>query len=474
MRPFASLLVLFCTGAGAAASASVAQAHADLSRLTPELRARVRYLSLHNLPEADRVEAAQVLNGHCNSLSRESDLAPLQAVPGTAGGLLRVHLDDYGWETATWEKLAGADPWYHVQVETVEPWPGGVWRDEGKFYPAGAFTYKTTKGALAPWLITGPAGKQQIADVIGWTGSKAPIVRADWFFAQTAAQEGRRVGYYDFLGVKDQKGFEQLVRFDGKLAAKLEHRRVVVFSGITLQPRRVERTATVLGGLWRTFDNVTGTDKHNPLRVLDNDFQHDATEQFAPLPNGLPAWYLGNAQGQRQDKAPDNVVRGDHTGSDSRLHVNLSCVRCHFSAKEENAIKDVGELKIGKLAAVDYEKFRELRRQYLRDVAPVLKNDRANYAAAVKEATGGMDTQSYGSAYGRFYARYEDARVDLARAAADLEVAPKQLAEALQKYDATGRLDPVLSVIAGGGVVGVRQWEEVVPAAHTALKGVSP
>jgi hypothetical protein len=455
---------------------AVAQAHADLVRLPADARQTVRYLSLYSLPAAERAKAIQVLSGHVNGLSRGIDLVPVRIIPDAQGSLLRLDLRDYEWNAATWEKLV--DPYFSTVIETqsVVPWEGGLW--EGKHYPQESFTYYKKKRvqALAPWLTESEAARKQLADVTTWTYSQMPIVRGDWFLYQTAIQEGRAVGYYDFLGIQNQKDFEKAVRFDAQLAAKLEHRRAVVFSGIALQPRRIERVNTVLGGLWRTFDNERAIAEKNPLKILDDNFQFVATEQIGPLPNGMPAFYLGDNKGTRQDKAPDNIVGGDRLGSgnDTRLHINLSCLRCHFGlSKTESGVKEADFAKITKLKSSDFEKYLDLKRQYLRDLTDEIKIDRSRYAAAIKRATGGMTPFDYGVELSKLFARY-DGPVTPDRAAADLGIEKARMLAAFRAYDARADLDPVLSLLMDGKSIGVQQWEEVIPIAHSTIRGYQP
>lgn len=456
---------------------AISQAHADLTRLPPDIRPHMRYLSLYSLPLLERPKAIQAIAGHCNVLSREIDLTPPAIVPGTQGSLLRVNLLDYGWDAATWEKLA--DPYFTAIIEKVNVewiiWPGG--EQNGTYYPPRSFQYpKRTKVktlALAPWLTETEDARKRLTEVVAMTQSQIPVVKADWFLAQTIAQEGRAVGYYDFLRLKNQKDYDALVRFDAKLAAKMEHRRAIVLSGIAQEPRRVERSVTVLGGRWQTFDNEKATGERNPLRILDDAFKFDATEIISPLPNGMPAFWLGNDKGVRQDKAPDNVIGGDKLGqtNDTRLHICLSCIRCHFGyAKEECGVKEADFAKITKLKSVDYAKFVELRRQYLRELTPTISRDRAAYREAIKAATGGMEPFDWAAEVQRVFARY-DTKVTPERAAADLGVTREAMIKAWRAYDERADLDPVLSVLMDGRSIGVNQWEEAISAAHLALRG---
>src|SRR5207253_2525217 len=71
----------------------------------------------------------------------------------------------------------------------------------------------------------------------------------------------------------------------------------------------------------------------NAVRNLRRgDFRHQAEEHYLTLPNGLPVYFLGNAQGERQDSAPDFIGSDTsvlNVSRDGRIHVCLGCVRCH-------------------------------------------------------------------------------------------------------------------------------------------------
>lgn len=453
---------------------AISAAHADSAK-SPS--AYTRYFSLYSIPTEERPDYIRALNGHCNGLSREVDTKPLYIVPGTQGALLRLNLLDYQWDSSVWEKLI--DPYFTAVVETKVDtyWGGGIWKDDGRHYPAGSFKYykRVKTQALAPWLVGNEEEKRKLTELVLYTGSKIPVVRGDWFLRETCIQEDRNVGYYDFLGIKNQKDFEKVVRFDAGLAKQLEHRRAMVFSGIALQPRRIERTATVMGGLWRTFDNQKAVDQHNPLRILDDDFKFEATEQIGPLPNGLPAFYLGDNKGNKQDKAPDKIIGGDRLGTDNdtRLHVCLSCIRCHFGfVEKEMGVKDANFAKIAKLKSTDYQKFQELSRQYLRDIAEPIQNDRVNYQKAIKRATG-MEPFAYATQFAKIYSNYEGA-VTPERAAADLGVTREAMIKSFREYDARTELDPLLSLLMDDKSIGVVQWEEIIPTAHLVIRGLQP
>lgn len=461
-------------------SAQVAASARDLSTLPPAVRPSIRYLSLANLPQAERASAAKVLSGHVNALSTEPDLVPLPLVQGS---LLRINLEDYAWQKGTWEALADADPYFHVRTQVEQLWPGGVWRD-GKEYAAGSFVSKTLVSALAPWLSETAADKEALAYLVAQTRSKAPIVRGDWFLYQTAQQTDRKPGYYDFLGIKDRAGLEKLVGFNAKVAADAKRKELleaVAESRVAQQPRRIGAFNTV-GGMryWRTFDMKLAVDKKNPLRVLDNTLEHDAEEAFGPLANNFWAWGLFDADGKRQDSAPD-FIGPDRTSStnNGRIEVNLSCIRCHYAANMggTNGLQSidgwvrglfVGDLK---LQSPDYAVLKDLRQKYFRDLDGVIDDDRRTHARAVKEATG-MTPAEWAKGYAALFARYEEP-VTADRAAGEVGMLPLDFTRSLEAYlKRTGSLDPIPAALIRGKRVPIKQYEEAFPLIQLAVKGL--
>src|SRR5574341_230855 len=202
-------------------SISLQAAVADARKLPSDQRQRTRYLTLYHLPERDHAEAAKVITFWCNSLSREADLT---APVNVQAGLLRVDLADYGWNAKVWDRLGEADPYFHAQVDVETFVIEKKWFDAGteagKPFAAGFYEVKVRakvrRAAVAPWLDNSTA--KELTEL---TGSGAPILRADWFLVQTAAQVNRVAGYYDFLGIKTREDYFKLIGLDAEAARRL-------------------------------------------------------------------------------------------------------------------------------------------------------------------------------------------------------------------------------------------------------------
>ena len=473
--PFATLvLALWPLAAVGSPAAAVRAAHADAVDLPYGVARQVRYLALYAVPEADREEVLRVLSFHCNSLSRESELAPPRVV---GGGVVRINLLDYGWKAATYDKLAEADPYFHEQVTVVKETPGRyVYDAYGRGSWVAGKKQEVKQTAAARWL---PA--QEMTDLIAWTQSPAPVLRADWFVAYTAVQADRKVGYYDLLSLgKKEADFQTLIGADvvKAKAVKKEVAAAVARSRVTLNNRSMERFPTLTGAYWRTHDYKTNTFKQNTLRLLDGDTeppQGDASEQYGTLPNGLFAFWLQNDKGERQDTAPDFIASdGQATGTDRRVHVGLSCIRCHTPGIQpiDDWTRRVYRGAV-QLQSPDYEKLKRLQRLYLSDLEGQVKRDQADYAEALRK-TNGLTPEVNAKAYARLWDRYVEHDRLPADVARECGVTELTLLASLKAYvKRTGQLDPILAGLLQTPPVPVRaeHSEEVFPLLMQILGG---
>lgn len=457
----------------------------DAAKFPASVAKYLRYLDMASVPVKEREDAYLVLCGHMQHLSRSSDIVRPALVNGTVGGLLRINLEDYGISLQVWEQLAEQDPYYHVQAVEQTPvyYPGGVASD-GKYYAKGTY-YKAgkLKAALAPWLVPTEEHKAALAYLVGQTGSQVPIVNGAWFFNQTAAAVDRKPNYYDFLGVKDQKTFEKVIGFDRKLfeGFSIELRASVALSGVTLQPRAIARRAALGGGYWTTYDFRLAKGTANPLTILGKDIERefDAAEVFGQLANGFWATGLFDIQGKLQDSAPDFIASdGMSKSNDRRVHVNVSCIRCHF----EGGMKPLEDWTRNLLTpppplalqSYDYKELAKLRQQYLKKLEPFIDRDRLTYEQSVKEATG-WTAKEYAAKYSWYWERFEDAKVNLAWVERDIGVPREQLKLAVGKYlgGYVGAESLILAAfLKENGAVPLRQYLEQYAAIQAAIQAV--
>lgn len=406
-------------------------ASADIQRITPDFQKHIRYLDLGNTYLEQRETDYRILSGHIQHISRSPLITQPQIVPGTLGSLLRINIKDYLIDEKTWEQLADADPYYH----------------QG--------------GKAAFWTVPSGLHEQAMAVLEKATGSKVPIVRADWFFSQSAAQEGRRPGYYDFLGLKNQTDYEKLIGFE-KDKRSFAVRFAVKNSGVTLQPRAGVRYQTFFGSYWKSIDFKRAVGEQNPLRSVGQQIEDvaDGYETFGYLPNGFWATAAMDNKDNLLPSAPD-FVASDHQSksNDSRVHVNVSCMRCHTNGGLRDVDDYIRKLRPSLSA--------ELLQEYGPPLEPIIEQDRQRFNQAVKLATG-LNSKDYTRLYAAYWERYEDVRVDLKKASLDTGIDEKSLRLAIQQSG-----DPLLADLLGNGSIPIRQWEDVYPTVQTLFFGTA-
>ena len=494
----ALLLLLTAARAGAAdAPITPEQVWVDAAADAAPLGADAHYyrwLSLWNLPRARWDDWEKVSSVHVNGLSREPLIVPL----ARKGHLLRLNLHDYRISPKVWEQLADAkpvgEPHFHIPAtvddfeEVLVPSEPYTASDGRVYTQRWSKKRKGSKPAsvIAPWVAETKAGADAVALLVKLTQSSVPVVSADWFLYQTAIQVDRVPGYYDFLGVKNEKDFQKLGGFtdDKRLVdpSFLQSLRsaVGVDLAVTLQARRLERHPSLGGGYWRSRDVRLARDKSNPLRVLDDAFVFDASEQFIQASNGL--WYTGifNAEGVRQDSAPDFIASDrESTSNDARVHVGMSCFRCHTNGglkAIDDWVRNVENFPpANELKSPDYRKLLDLRQQYTRSLEEPLDDDRSRAGRAVNLAAPGWTWAKYSAGLGKAWNEVLDTPADADRAARDCGTTPAELLKGIEAYkQQTQFIDPVLSAFTRKpkpARMQVEIWWELLPIAEFNRRG---
>jgi hypothetical protein len=475
--------------------------HADLARQPASVRPYLRYL-LRPVAWTDKdwEYFRPVLAGHCNHLSRQ----PILAVPARVGSIaLRVNITDYGWKAETFDRLY--DPFTTIPVveaekhplEEYEWWKGGVWPDDGRYYPPKAFQVRRAvvkayahNVALAPWLLSEPEDKGRLAEIVNWTQSRAPFVRSDWFFNQTAAQQARDPGYYDFLEVKTEADVFKMVGFDEARAKefRFELREAVSVSTVTHNPRGIVRWDTLSGvGLWRSIDFKRETLAKlkakgiTPIKTTGRELENhaDGFEGFAGLPNAM--WFTWGANKKREllDAVPGEIA-GDTFSKTSNKQVqpNAVCLRCHASKAGLNDIDGWFRNSLNpplELRFYDYDKAVETRQQYLRKLEPFMARDRAAFEEAVIECTG-LKASEYLKRYTELWEKTEDAIATTEYVAADWGLTAKDFRERITAAIKTGYTYadvPVGAWVHTGARarrLGIRDYWDEIPVIYGALK----
>lgn len=437
MYRLSCLCILITSYVHATPSDSVALAWLDIQRIPHYEQRYIRYLSLYAVPDKLKAEFLNVLAFHVNSLSRRSVLKRPHSIHKD---LVRIDIHWYSWNPTVYDKLANIDPYFHYlykHPKGYQYWTGGKWTD-GRDYPAGWYPNFDSKqvSALAPWA--NPGLHYQLTQL---TRCKAPILRADWFFIQTAIQADRSAGYYDFLELKSRNDFFDLVGFDLLKARKRERelQAIIQKSGVAIRNRMVDQFDSLGSSHFRTRDVFKKQSfEKNAINSLNGDYIHDAEEHYGRLSNGLWAYYLSSAQGEQQDSAPDQVGPDTtSTSNDKRIHAYLSCGRCHKRGLQP--LRDFGRRLFsgpGRLVSLKKDQFERFELLYLRPIEPLIDDANAYYARKLIELNGPKWTpETNAEALTRTWEDWNDSDVTVELAARELGVlTAKELINRIKYY----------------------------------------
>lgn len=491
MRMLLAILVLTLAPVAWAADTpaeAVALADADAAAMPAVARPLARYLWLTERTAAEKRKAWQAVSSHLNKTSRSPRIVqPLvvlktgqvctagELLPGNwdDAALLRIGYTDYGYNRKTWDRLAFQDPVFHVELlHYFEATPTSA-----------AGNYRVA--AAAPWLAETPAQQASIRRLIEYTQSKAPILVAANFVWQTAIQEGRDVGYYGLLEIKNRADFEKLAGFNRKAAADYapEALAVVMNSGVSREPRRLERNRALGGGVHVTYDVKVAKNEFNPLRFLNGGFKHNAEEWFILLSNGMWGVGLFDDKGATQNSAPDFVGFDRYThNNDGRIHVGLACFDCHSREGEAglqpipNSIRNLYSLP-QVLKSPDAKRAVGVQDQYFQYIDGEMRRDRERFVEALKLANG-LSAKEDALLLRAYFAQY-DAPVTAEQAARELGVS---LDTMLMRFDAMRKapgpvgLDNILGFFTLAPEkrepVPREQWNSTYNVAQLALRGL--
>jgi hypothetical protein len=272
---------------------------ADLDAM-PKSRAKgTRYLTLTHLAsictkekfmEVYRQAAIKLVN----SLSRSSDVVVLEGID-PARSILRINIDDLGWDAADWEALVAEYP-YGTRPDT------------------------------------------QLNNVLASaTGTKTAYVRGDWFAFKASRPVGIG-GMYEKL-LKLPKTAQELAKQQGvdisnNIKRFTAQRAGFQKSGVSAHNRLIERHPSKNGYFWTSYDFAGSRRKQSlfefPLGPGGaTGFDHDGGETIFSLPNGFQAYYLNTADGKQLDKGPVDIVRDLDNPRDPSVINGISCMRCH-------------------------------------------------------------------------------------------------------------------------------------------------
>jgi hypothetical protein len=354
---------------------------ADCERLPAASRPGVRYLTVYNIPEADRPKTIRTCNAVLNFVSRERAMMRLQQVTPTLFRFSIAHVaaDPHAYKVwvQQWEKIAEFDATFHLRTEVAYH---------------GKISQVTTDGG---WV--GLDNAKRLATL---TYSIGAVLRADYFVAAAATPPH----YYELAGIpKTEAEFVKSLGLDQQTIDRLRANAGanIIISGVTGKPRRVIWSQGPLGGVYATLDVEKVDAERDPVRRaitvkgehgVTLTFKFDASEWFAVAPNGLWRVAIFSASGQRQDAVPDKVAKDDSDpDGDGIVLPMISCIRCHRESGLR-PFEDVQGKKIAKgFGPHSYDPLLIQRAKEFYD-EPRLKRqmefDRGTYRLAIERCTG--------------------------------------------------------------------------------------
>jgi TPR repeat protein/mono/diheme cytochrome c family protein len=334
----------------------------DLAAANERSRVYLRYFTITHLYNAGlNDDELQTYRGGLSKLVNSLSWGRRVVVPVAIDPqktIFRIDLRDYQWNEATWKKILDVYP-YRIGRETA-------------------------------------AARESIEQ----TQSGFPYVRADWFVFAAS----RPPLYHDVLALPASDAeLEKLLKVDAAEDIRTERIARAGFngSGVSRNNRLIERHDSPYGAYWKSYDfKQPGNNSRKDLFVsplgpgdhLDN-FEQDGGEIIFNLPNGLQAYMLVNAKGERIDKGPAEIV-SDPKQLDRAVVNGVSCMSCHARGMIEKT-DQVRATVLGNAAGYDVATVETVKALYPPKAAfdELLKDDADRFVAAV-EKTGVSQTHT--------------------------------------------------------------------------------
>ena len=272
-----------------------------LKSLDPFDRPSARYFTMTHLYNAG--ESPETLSDYrislsklINSLSWKFEITNPTPID-EAQTIFYIDLRRYEWNNIK------TDAWTHIE----QAYPYNI-----------AFDPETQAGLL-----------EKLTQLQTETGSTVPFVHADWFLATASLPPL----YHDILGLPQTDRVLE-AELEVNVASNIRNapgidvwRAGFNDSGVSSNNRVVERHTSRYGAYWKSYDFAGSVDSQN-IFTHPLDFTHDGGEIIFNLPNGLQAYLLVDADGNRLNDAPIDIV-SNPAASDPTVRNGLSCIGCH-------------------------------------------------------------------------------------------------------------------------------------------------
>ena len=170
---------------------------------------------------------------------------------------------------------------------------------------------------------------EKLTDLRTEMDCEVPFVHVDWFLANASLPPL----YHDILDLPEtDRELEQqlevnVTRNINSAPGVRVWRAGFNDSGVSNNNRVVERHTSRYGAYWKSYDFAGSVGAQN-IFTHPLSFSEDGGEVVFNLPNGLQAYYISNASGNRIDEAPTTIV-SNPAASNPAVRNGLSCMGCH-------------------------------------------------------------------------------------------------------------------------------------------------
>jgi hypothetical protein len=426
MFPVAFVLAVFT------ASSDSDAAFVDLRTLPPEVQQVTAYLTTSVVAPEHREALGQVIRFAAPSLSHKPYLGDQLPVAVAGTNLYRLDLAGLGWQS--------------------------TWADVIRQHYVPRYRPDLAHAGHVPLVVSGA-----------------------WFVSQlTDSNETGDAQYQLLYSGKPPKTSAEFRKFwsvngDSSLAfGRIEDQ-----SGVARAKRRLMENQPVANRayFWQTFDSEVIAGQTDPLETLTvRPPKHDASELIAGIPKHylgesgtLQAYFLADAKGNRQEKAPAAIVTDDTGIRGVEIRNTLSCVSCHVEGLRHPTLDAYREyiLSGARIYAKDKGTQQEIDRYLDSPIAKEIERNNADYAAGV-EMCNGLGPRDNALMY-RFVVQEFDADLVLDQQARELYTDAETWRLALGNYSRTHQLTAALAQAAQNKPITRRQWEANFHLAQKAL-----
>lgn len=296
------------------------------------------------------------------------------------------------------------------------------------------------------------------------------VVNGAWFAATIMDSQLTGDAQYKLIygtPPKNMKEFKAFWQVNDK--TDLAFARIEGQSGVAEQlTRKIENEAVANRGyFWITFDARKVAGETDPIENLaTRNIKHDASEAIAGAPKHVGGeygaaqfYFLANGKGERQEKAPADIVKDDTGTRGVEIRNTQSCIVCHEQGIKHPTLDQYRAYLTngGRIASYDKNVQREIDRYYDSPIAKEIARNNQDYAKFV-DLCNGLSPERNAILF-RDRVRAWDAPVTPQQAALELYTTVDDWRLALGNYSRTQGLTGRLVLMAQGQSISRQQFE---------------